>query len=62
MHLIETFPITEPTPRILLVTGGVFPPSSLVKVIRIESVRPAEIPLQMVLPVTLTVPGRCLEI
>ena len=52
---------TDPEPEILLVIGGVFPPSSRVNVIVILRDLPAEIPLHVVLAVTFTVPGTCFE-
>ena len=62
MHGIAIFTTTVPLPRLLLVIGGVLPPSSRIKVTVTRMCLPAEIPLQTVRPVTFIVPGTCLEI
>ena len=61
MQGIATLTVTASLPVALLVTEAELPPSIRVKVIVTLKYLPAEIPLQIVLPVTLTVPGTCSE-
>jgi len=61
MQGIATFTVTASLPVLLLVTGAVLPPSIRVNVTVTFKYLPAEIPLQIVLPVTFTVPGTCSE-
>jgi hypothetical protein len=61
MQGIATLTVTASLPVVLLVTGAELPPSIRVKVTVTLKYLPAEIPLQIVLPVTLTVPGTCSE-
>ncbi len=50
-----------PFPEILLVIGGVFPPSSLTRVTRILTRQFFEAPVQVVRPDAFIVPGTCSE-
>jgi hypothetical protein len=61
MQGIATFTVTASLPVLLLVTGAELPPSNRVNVTVTFKYLPAETPLQIVLPVTLTVPGTCSE-
>ncbi len=61
IHGMATLTVSELLPVLLLVIGGVFPPSKRVRVTVTLICLSPETTLQMVLPVTLTVPGTCIE-